>query len=127
MIDGVESGLMYIELLFGWPVELLGEVDRAFSSWVDWKFRIYRRKIFCVPEINVVVLLWPPGLFQSNGPEHITLLGRCPNEPQQVTVLLRVSHASIRIRFNFLLTSWHITVSYRGKIRIIVLFQELRH
>ena len=127
MIDGVESGLMYIELLFGWPVELLGEVDRAFSSWVDWKFRIYRRKIFCVPEINVVVLLWPPRLFQSNGPKHITLLSRCPNEPQQVAALLRVSHASIRIRFNFLLTSWHITVSYRGKIRIIVLFQELRH
>ena len=93
MIDGVESGLMYIELLFGWPVELLGEVDRAFSSWVDWKFRIYRRKIFCVPEINVVVLLWPPGLFQSNGPKHITLLSRCPNEPQQVAALLRVSHA----------------------------------
>jgi hypothetical protein len=122
MIDGVESGLMHIELLFGWPVELLGEVDRAFSSWVDWKFRIYRRKIFCVPEINVVVLLWLPRLFQSNGPKHITLLSCCPNEPQQVATLLRVSHASIRVRFNFLLTSWHITVSYRSEIRIIVLF-----
>lgn len=122
MIDGVESGLMHIELLFGWPVELLGEVDRAFSSWVDWKFRIYRRKIFCVPEINVVVLLWLPRLFQSNGSKHITLLSCCPNEPEQVASLLRGSHASLRVRFNFMLTSWHITVSYRSEIRIIVLF-----
>lgn len=70
VIDGIESGLMNIILLLGRPVELLGEFDWAFGSGVDWKFRIYRGIIFCVPEIDVVVLLRLPRLLQSYGLGH---------------------------------------------------------